>query len=283
MCGIAGILNSGLDPDDLELRLQRFERDLRHRGPDDSGRFISRNGVAGLVSTRLAIQDLSSAGHQPMTTADGRYTIVFNGEIYNFKQLRSELEAAGEAFNSDSDTEVIVKMYTRYGADCVREFAGMFGIAIWDEIYESYFSARGALGIKPLYYFEGNGQLIFASEVRALLDSGLIPRKLCRDAVSGYLLFGAVPEPLTLIENVFALPAGHYMVWRDGKTRVTKFWDLEFGDDSIAETEAVHIVREALNDSMARHLVSDVPVGVSLSGGSESTTAGALASRRATT
>src|SRR5436305_49326 len=182
MCGIAGILNSGLDHDDLEVRLQRFARDLRHRGPDDSGQFISKNGIAGLVSTRLAIQDLSSAGHQPMATADGRYTIVFNGEIYNFKELRSELEADGETFKSDSDTEVIVKMYTRYGADCVREFAGMFGIAIWDEIYESCFIARGALGIKPLYYFEGNGQLIFASEVRALLDSGWFPRKLCRGA-----------------------------------------------------------------------------------------------------
>src|ERR1700736_2710617 len=279
MCGIAGILNPGHDRDDLELRLRRFARDLHHRGPDDSGQFVSKNGVAGLVSTRLAIQDLSAAGHQPMTTADGRYTIVFNGEIYNFKQLRSELEVDGEIFNSDSDTEVILKMYTRYGPDCVREFAGMFGIVIWDEIDESCFIARGALGIKPLYYFEESGRLIFASEVRALLNSGLIPRKLCRDAVTGYLLFGAVPEPLTLIEGVSALPAGHYMTWRAGKTRVTKFWELEFGDDSIPETEAVRVVREALNDSIARHLVSDVPVGVFLSGGVDSTTVVALASR----
>src|SRR5882724_752371 len=111
MCGIAGIINAGLDRDDLDLRLRQFERDLNHRGPDDSGQFISKNGVAGLISTRLAIQDLSSAGHQPMTTGDGRYTIVFNGEVYNFKQLRSELEEEGETFNSDSDTEVILKMY----------------------------------------------------------------------------------------------------------------------------------------------------------------------------
>src|SRR6266480_4704078 len=279
MCGIAGILNSGLDHDDLEVRLQRFARDLRHRGPDDSGQFISKNGIAGLVSTRLAIQDLSSAGHQPMATADGRYTIVFNGEVYNFIELRSELEADGETFKSDSDTEVILKMYTRYGTDCVREFAGMFGIAIWDESDQSCFIARGALGIKPLYYFEGSGRLIFASEVRALLNSGLIPRTLCRDAVTGYLLFGAVPEPLTLIEGICALPAGYYMVWRDGKTRVTKFWDLEFGDDSISDAEAVRVVREALNDSIARHLVSDVPVGVFLSGGVDSTTVVALASQ----
>src|SRR5256885_11732272 len=214
-----------------------------------------------------------------MKSADGRYTIVFNGEVYNFKELRSELEAEGETFNSDSDTEVILKMYMRYGPDCVREFAGMFGIAIWDEIEQSCFIARGALGIKPLYYFEEGGRLIFASEVRALLNSGLIPRKLCREAVSGYLLFGAVPEPSTLIEGIYALPAGHHMVWRAGKTRVTKFWDLEFGDDSISDAEAVRIVRNALEDSIGRHLVSDVPVGVFLSGGADSTTVVALASR----
>jgi asparagine synthase (glutamine-hydrolysing) len=278
MCGIAGILNSGLDRDDLELLLRRFTRDLHHRGPDDSGQFISKNGAAGLASTRLAIQDLSAAGHQPMATTDGRYTIVFNGEVYNFKQLRAELEADGESFSSDSDTEVILKMYRRYGPDCVREFAGMFGIAIWDEVDGSCFIARGPLGIKPLYYFEKNGRLIFASEIRAVLNSGLIPKKLCREAVTGYLLFGAVPEPLTLIEGVCALPAGHYMIWRDGKTRVTKFWDLEFGDDSMSDAEAVRVVRDALDDSIGRHLVSDVPLGVFLSGGVDSTTVVALAS-----
>jgi asparagine synthase (glutamine-hydrolysing) len=279
MCGIAGIIDAGLDRQELELRLRQFETDLHHRGPDDSGRFISKDGAIGLVSTRLAIQDLSAAGHQPMKTVDGRYTIVFNGEIYNFKELRRELEAEGETFNSASDTEVILKMYRLYGPDCVREFAGMFGIAIWDELDQSCFIARGALGIKPLYYFENNGGLIFASEVRALLRTGLAPVKLCRDAVSGYLLFGAVPEPLTLIEGIRALPAGHYMIWRDGKTKVTKFWDLQFGDESISEADAVHAVRDALEDSISRHLVSDVPVGVFLSGGIDSTAVVALASR----
>src|SRR5260370_20289381 len=279
MCGIAGIINSALDREELERRLQKFERELHHRGPDDSGYFISDNGTAGLVSTRLAIQDLSAAGHQPMRTADGRYTIVFNGEIYNVKQLRDELNAEGETVNYGSDTEVILKVYVRYVADCVREFEGMFGIAIWDEMEGSCFIARGALGIKPLYDFEQSGQLIFASEVRALLGCGLIPRKLCREAVSGYLLFGAVPEPLTLIEGVSALQAGHYMIWRNVKTRLTKFWDVQFGDDPISEKEAVYNVRDALNDSIARHLVSDVPVGVFLSGGVDSTTVVALAAR----
>ena len=259
--------------------MRQFERDLQHRGPDDCGHFISKNGVTGLASTRLAIQDLSPAGHQPMTTDDGRYTIVFNGEIYNFKDLRAELETEGETFNSGSDTEIILRMYARYGPDCVREFAGMFSIAIWDELEQECFIARGALGIKPLYYFENEGALVFASEVRALIRSGLVGRQLCPAAVNGYLLFGAVPEPLTLIDNVFALPAGRYMLWRAGKTRITKFWDLQFGEEAMTESDAIRAVRDALTDSVQRHLVSDVPVGVFLSGGIDSTTVAALASR----
>src|SRR2546421_627664 len=193
--------------------------------------------------------------------------------------MSTELETEGETFNSGSDTEVILKMYARYGPDCVREFAGMFAMAIWDNVDQSCFIARGALGIKPLYYQEQNGRLVFASEVRALLRCGLIPKQLHREAVTGYLLFGAVPEPLTLIEGVYALPAGYYLIWRDGKTRVTKFWDLEFGDDSMDPAETVKLTREALKDSVARHLVSDVPVGVFLSGGVDSTSVVALASR----
>src|SRR5262249_33982119 len=157
---------------------------------------------------------------------------------------------------SGSDTEVILQMYARYGPDCVREFAGMFAIAIWDEREQECFVARGSLGIKPLYYFENADALVFASEVRALLGSGLVPRRLSSEAVRGYLLFGAVPEPLTLIDGVFALPAGHYMIWRAGRTRITKFWDLQFDEEEISEADAVHAVREALNDSIQRHLVS---------------------------
>ncbi|PYK29918.1 MAG: asparagine synthase (glutamine-hydrolyzing) [Verrucomicrobia bacterium] len=278
MCGIAGIINARLSPDELESRLREFENNLKHRGPDDRGHFISRDGIAGLANTRLAIQDLSAAGHQPMQSADGRYTLVFNGEIYNFKELRAELESEGEIFSSGSDTEVILRMYALYGPDCVREFAGMFGLAIWDELEKECFIARGALGIKPLYYFENDGALVLASEVRALLRSGLVPRKLCPEAVQGYLLFGAVPEPLTLIEGVCALPAGHYLIWRNGQTRITKFWDLQFGEENISESEAIPEVRAALMESMDRHLVSDVPVGVFLSGGIDSTTMVALAS-----
>jgi asparagine synthase (glutamine-hydrolysing) len=281
MCGIGGVINANGAAIKLEEILTGLARDLHHRGPDDSGVLLTEHGATGLVGTRLAIQDLSGAGHQPMTTEDGRYHIIFNGEIYNFPALREELEGAGEVFASHSDTEVILKMYRRYGPDCVREFAGMFAFAIWDEIDQSCFLARGPLGIKPIYYYEASGQLVFASEIRALLNTGLVPPRLCSAAVSGYLLFGAVPEPLSLVENVYLIPAGHYLFWRNGKMRLTKFWDLQFESDPMREQEAFQNVRKSLEESIERHLVSDVPVGIFLSGGIDSTTLVALATRAA--
>ena len=279
MCGIGGVINANGPATKLKELLLCLARDLRHRGPDDAGIFLSGDGSTGLVGTRLAIQDLSAAGHQPMTSEDGRYHIVFNGEIYNFPALREELERTGEVFTSRSDTEVILKMYRRYGPDCVREFAGMFAIAIWDELDQSCFLARDPLGIKPIYYCEANGQLIFASELRALLNTGLVPHRLSNAAVSGYLLFGAVPEPLSLVENVYLIPAGHYLVWRNQRMRLTKFWELQFESQPMTEQEAAEIVRKSLEESIERHLVSDVPVGIFLSGGIDSTTLVALAAR----
>jgi asparagine synthase (glutamine-hydrolysing) len=212
-----------------------------------------------------------------MRSADGRYTIVFNGEIYNFEALRAELAEEGVSFRSHSDTEVILEMYARYGPDCVREFAGMFGIAIWDEVEQSCFIARGPLGVKPLYYYEQSGQLIFASELRAIMQTGLVPRRLSSEALSGYLLFGTVQEPLTLVDNVRAIPAGHYLIWREGAARIRKFWDLQFANDRSTKGDAVRQVRNALVESVQRHLVSDVPVGIFLSGGIDSTAIVALA------
>ena len=208
MCGIAGVVNSGLDREKLEKVLSGMQQQLHHRGPDDRGLYLSRDGKTGLVNTRLAILDLSPAGHQPMASRNGRYRIVLNGEIYNFQTLRAELEGKGETFRSHSDTEVVLKMYERYGPDSVRELEGMFALAIWDEQEQTCFLARDPLGIKPLYYYETNGATWFASELKTLLGTSLVPRRLSLEAVAGYLLFGAVPEPLTLVENVRALPAG---------------------------------------------------------------------------
>lgn len=279
MCGIAGVVNAKLSRDELEIVLQRFQRELHHRGPDDTGLFISPDVKAGLISTRLAILDLSAAGHQPMQSEDRRYTIVFNGEIYNFEALRDELIAEGETFRSHCDTEVILKMYARYGPNCVREFAGMFGIAIWDEQEQSCFLARGPLGVKPLYYHTNGQHLVFASELRPVINSGLVPREVSAEALSGYLLFGAVPEPLTLVEGIRLLPAGHYAIWRKGELALRKFWDIQFSGEAMRREQAITTVRAALDESIQRHLVSDVPVGIFLSGGVDSTTVVALAAK----
>jgi asparagine synthase (glutamine-hydrolysing) len=280
MCGIAGIINSNLSREQLEAKLLAMQQQLHHRGPDDNGIFISPGTVAGLVATRLAILDLSPAGHQPMATEDNRYHIVFNGEIYNFQTLRNKLEAKGETFKSHSDTEVILKMYVRYGPECVREFEGMFGIAIWDELEQTCFVARGPLGVKPLYYHAANGRLIFGSELRTLLVSELVPRQCSAAAVAGYLLFGAVPEPLTLVADIKALLPGHHLLWVDGKISIQKYWDIQFGYNPDLSSNASEIVRGALVESVDRHLVSDVPVGIFLSGGIDSTAIVALASKK---
>lgn len=279
MCGIGGVAGAELSPERLEAVLRRLQSDLHHRGPDDAGVFVSQNASAGLVSTRLAVLDLSPAGHQPMSSADGRYHIAFNGEIYNYAVLRAELIEEGYQFRSTSDTEVVLKMFERDGPDSVRELAGMYAIAIWDDWEKTLFVARDPVGIKPLYYHATHSEIVFASEIRSLLDTGLVRRQLSPEAVSGYLLFGAVQDPLTLVRGIQSLPAGHHLTWKDGTIRLTKFWDIQFGKDHITSADAAQLVRHALEASVERHLVSDVPVGIFLSGGIDSTVLLALAAK----
>ena len=277
MCGIEGILNSDLPKDEVCRRLEQLTAALWHRGPDDRGVYVSPDGRTGLAQTRLAILDLSPAGHQPMTSADGRFHIVFNGEIYNFRELRQELTALGTTFRTETDTEVILKMYQLYGPECVREFAGMFALAIWDDQEQTCFLARDPLGIKPLYYHESRGGLVFASELKALLKAELIPRRLSATALQGYLLFGSVQQPATLLEGTGSVPAGHYLLWSRQGVRRQHFWEVQFHADKFTQAEAVATTRTALVESVARHFVSDVPVGIFLSGGIDSTALVALA------
>jgi len=169
-----------------------------------------------LAHTRLPILDLTDAGHQRLSSPDDRYHIVFNGENYNFHELRAGLVADGESFQSDSDTEVLLRIYQRYGPECVRELAGMFAFAIWDEVEQACLLARGPLGIKPLYYCHQAGCFAFASELRALAMAGVASRRLSRAGLPGYLLFGSVQEPETLMEDMCCLSAGHYLLWRQG-------------------------------------------------------------------
>jgi asparagine synthase (glutamine-hydrolysing) len=254
-----------------------MQKALQHRGPDDQGIFISPDHQAALVHTRLSILDLSSAGHQPMSTTDDRYSITYNGEIYNFAQLRQDLINHGEQFKSQTDTEVILKLYQKIGADCVRHFRGMFAFAIWDDWEKTCFLARDPLGIKPLYYWHSGSTLVFASELRAVLASGLPAIEMSSEGLHGYLITGSVPEPHTLIEGVKCLTAGHTLTWQNGHITPQQYWQIDFTPQAINPTQAQEKVRAAVIDSIQHHFVSDVPVGLFLSGGIDSTAILALA------
>lgn len=278
MCGIAGIIRVSPGPRDaIREGAERMRRCLAHRGPDDEGLFASSDGRAAFSHTRLSILDLSSAGHQPMSTPDGRYTITFNGEIYNFAELRKELEAARVPLASHTDTEVILRLYEREGARCLRRLRGMFAFAIWDDVEKRCFFARDPLGIKPLYLLRTADSLAFASELRALISGGFADGHLGMVGLYGYLTTGTVPEPATILNGVQILPAGHWMEWCDGRTQIEKYWGVSFSPEPMGREDAALVAREALVDSLRHHFVSDVPVGIFLSGGLDSSTLLALA------
>jgi len=198
------------------------------RGPDDDGLSLlaaERQWLA-LGSTRLAIVDLSPAGHQPMLDAERDTVIVYNGMIYNFRELKDRLRKRGESFISNCDTEVVLKAYGQFGTDCLKHLHGMFAFAIWDGRRRQLFLARDRLGIKPLYYTRAHGQFLFASEVKALLRTGLLEKRLSPEGVTTYLAFGGVSEPLTAIEGVLQLPASHSALLREGQLQIDRYWDF---------------------------------------------------------
>lgn len=277
MCGIAGIIGTAGQAPGWAAPLSAMRAALSHRGPDDRGSWLAPGGAAAFAHTRLAILDLSPAGHQPMSIADGRFTITFNGEILNFWELRRSLEQRGVTFQSRSDTEVILRAYEADGPSCVARLRGMFAFAIWDEREQTCLMARDRFGIKPFYYHSNGQQLVFASEVRALLASGLVPRELDPDGLYGYFRTGTVPEPVTLLRGVRGLGAGEYLLWRDGAVSRQQFWQLKFQPEAITDQQAVERTRAALLDSVDHHFLSDAPVGVFLSGGVDSTALVALA------
>lgn len=279
MCGIAGIINLNPNDGNLEAKIEKMQTALKHRGPDDAGIYISTDKQAALAHTRLSILDLSPAGHQPMSTSDGRYSITFNGEIYNFQQLRENLISQGEKFHSHTDTEVILKLYQRIGSDCVQHLRGMFAFAIWDDLEKTCFLARDPLGIKPLYYYQLGTTLVFASELRAVLASGLPAINMSVEGLYGYLTTGSVPEPYTLIADIHCLPAGNWLYWQNGNNTKKQYWQIDFTSEEISPPEAEEIVHTALFDSIKHHFISDVPVGIFLSGGIDSTTILALATQ----
>jgi asparagine synthase (glutamine-hydrolysing) len=280
MCGIAGTTNG---------RVDEMLRALVHRGPDDAGVSIwaesENSAYTAFAHRRLSIIDLSKAGHQPMSTPDGRFSIIFNGEIYNYLTLRRELETEGLQFTSHTDTEVLLHLYARRGPECLRSLRGMFAFAIRDNENGKVFMARDPLGIKPIYYYQTDKLLIFASEVKAILASGIVPRKLNSAGLISYLQNGSVAAPNTIIENVRLLSPGHYIIVKargDSYLEVreasyTEAW-LNAGDTiaGLDRRSAVEALREALKESVRLHLVSDVPLAPFLSGGIDSSAVVAL-------
>jgi len=279
MCGIFGIVSR--ESDVSRDVLARALKCLAHRGPDDSGAAVVECNAGaqfhlGLAHTRLSIIDLSPLGHQPMRDPVSGNWIVFNGEIYNFRELRKELEGAGVEFKSHSDTEVILAAYRVWGESCLTRLGGMFAFALWDASRKRLLVARDPMGIKPLYYHQSKQNFIFASEVRTLLQTGLVPRKADPTGVLSYLEFGSVYEPWTIVEGVMAVPPGHVLTVDDGAVSSREYWNplLASRAESKASTgngiATGDQLPEILRDAVLSHLVSDVPVGVFLSGGIDS-------------
>ena len=291
MCGICGdidFLRDNVEP----RRIKGMCHELRHRGPDDEGMVFIRDGRSievgredvlpekmepfqvGLGHRRLSIIDLSQAAHQPMGNEDRTVWIVFNGEIYNFKNLRKDLEKRGHRFRSQSDTEVVLHGYEEWGAECLNRFRGMFAFAIWDGRRKRMFLARDRLGKKPLVYSWKDGRLIFASEIKAILKVPGVDRSIDEDALNAYLTYQYVPAPRTIYKGIRKLPPGHYLMCEGGGgVKVERYWRLQFGEAAKGHRDVSgwsHVLREELEESVKLRLISDVPLGAFLSGGMDS-------------
>lgn len=273
MCGICGFTWRD------ENLVRSMAKTLSHRGPDQDGFYCSDQ--VSLGHRRLSIIDLSENGRQPMFNEDGSVVVVFNGEIYNFAELREELEQKGHVFASRSDTEVIIHGYEEWGLQSIDRLRGMFGYALYDLKQKRLLVVRDRIGIKPIYYHYQGGRLRFASEIKAILEDPQVERKVNYQALYDYLGFEFVPAPQTMFENIHKLPAGHYLLLENDQLTVEQYWDLSLKpDDSIGSfEEAVEKMREHLDHAVKSHLVSDVPLGVFLSGGLDSSCIVALMRR----
>jgi asparagine synthase (glutamine-hydrolysing) len=280
MCGIAGILNLDGEPAS-PMVLRRMADALAHRGPDGEGYFT--DGNAGLGHRRLAIIDLTPAGHQPMLSRDGRYALVYNGEIYNFQELRAELEALGHQFRSRTDSEVLLNAYAQWGKSALARFNGMFAFAIWDKQARELFLARDRYGIKPLYYTRQNGAFVFGSEVKAILAHPSIRAGLDKEALLEYFTFQNLFTDRTLFRDVRLLPAGcHMTVPERGESGARRYWDYRFTEPEqpADEREYVEELDRLFRQAVGRQLVSDVELGAYLSGGLDSGSITAVAAKQ---
>jgi asparagine synthase (glutamine-hydrolysing) len=266
MCGIAGIWQEHGTVD--RALLDSMCDVIRHRGPDDSGVYIDDH--IGLGNRRLSIIDIDG-GHQPISNAEKTHWIVYNGELYNYRELRSELEEKGYRFQTASDTEVVLGAFDIWGANCVKRFNGIFAFAIWDTKNRRLFLARDHLGIKPLYYWAGDGKLVFGSEIKSIIKDPGVSRELDVESLDSFLTYRYVPSPKTLIKGVQKLPPGHRLTLQGGVIVVDRYWNyIPQINDQLDETEATEQLAERFEQAVRRQLVSDVPVGLMLSGGIDS-------------
>ena len=276
MCGICGFKDNKIRLN-RERILQQMNRLLTHRGPDDEGYYL--NDDVGLAMRRLSVIDLVTGG-QPVHNEDQTIWIVFNGEIYNFKELRAGLEKKGHKFYTNSDTEIIVHLYEDMGQDCVRPLNGMFSFAIWDSKGNKFILARDRIGIKPLYYTLAFNGLIFASELKAIMAHPNVTKNVDMLSLRKYLSYEYVPCPRTILKGINKLPAGHMLIYKDKQAKLIKYWDLNFAQDSIKRGNNIKAYEEQflhlLKQSVKRRLISDVPLGVFLSGGIDSSSIASL-------
>ena len=272
MCGIVGAVGWGNEQD-----IERMTALQHHRGPDDGGLWCGHRAdgaFVGLGNRRLAIIDLSPAGHMPMASADGALQLTYNGEIYNFPALRAELENRGHTFRSHTDTEVILHLYQAEGPACFHRLNGMFALALWDGNRQELILARDHFGVKPLYYIQQGDRLAFASEIKSLFALPDMPRQVNERALHQYLTFLWVPDPTTMLQGVAKLPAGHYARFRDGKLDLIEYWDLSFPPAghsyTLSEPELIEAVRDRFRRAVHGQMISDVPIGAFLSAGLDS-------------
>ncbi len=285
MCGIVGLLTSKATNVPEHEILKQMRDILIHRGPDDEGKYLrpldDKGPFVFLGHRRLSIIDLGT-GHQPLSNEDGTVWVIFNGEIYNFRELRAELKGRGHQFRTSSDTEVIAHAYEEYKENCFKYFNGMFAIAIWDEKGNRLVLARDRLGKKPLYYSFTNETFLFASEMKAIMANPAFSRKVDRSSLMKYLFFEFIPSPHTIFKDAQKIPAASYLIWDKKKIEVKQYWspfDYKKGEEKLSEAEAELKMMELLKESVKRRLISDVPLGVFLSGGIDSSAITVLAQK----
>jgi asparagine synthase (glutamine-hydrolysing) len=280
MCGIFGVWNYRTKKSVDRETLVRCTNSMTHRGPDDLGTFYDDKNGIGLGFRRLSIIDLSPTGHQPMCNEDGRLWIVFNGEIYNFLDLKDSLESKGHLFHSRTDTEVILHQYEEQGSDCFKELNGMFGIGIWDNTNRQLLLARDRVGKKPVYFYDDGNRIIFASELKAIVADRSVPRRLNPKAVTEYIGTAYIGGSDTIFQGIQKLPPAHFMtVNEQGQIKIARYWDwlpaFEI-DQRLSEQDWGDLLRQTLTDSVRCRMMSDVPLGAFLSGGMDSSTVVAL-------